>query len=306
MGTPRNDPFSSVMGHEVARKELRHLLSEGGDGRFLLLQGPRGVGKGTIARLFARALLCDRRKDEEICGACPACMGKNHPDLLITEPPGEGERVGIEVIREIQALLPFPPFRGKYRVWILDPVESLTLQAQEALLRTLEEPPPSLWILGISHAPERLPLTLRSRSLKVPFLPLDPATLKILSSDAPQELLELGSLYHLQSFKGNYLSVRRQWDHLLSMEPYDPFEAGKFPRKAEILPGGFGGFLKILLQIHRIAEPNRPPYHEELARWVEEIHLLHSALMDLEANVNPAFVSESLIRELRRLRKRKR
>lgn len=299
------EPFSSVLGHPVARVELCHLLEQARAGRFILFQGPQGVGKGTFARIFGRALLCDQREGARVCGGCPSCLGKNLPDLLITEPSEEGERVGIEAIREIQAVVPFPPFRGKFRVWVIDPLEALTLQAQEALLRTLEEPPLSLWILGITHAGERLPLTLRSRAIKILFHALSPEILRTLLPDTPNELLPLGSVSSLTRITRAYPAIHKLWEKLLTEEPYNPQEAGQFPKKAEKFPGGFAGFVKTLLELRNLADREESLYHEKLYRWVEENTLLHSALMDLEANVNPSFVSESVIRELRRLRKKR-
>lgn len=303
MGMP-----GTIVGQELALRELETLSGSQEGGRFLLFTGPRGVGKGSAARWFARLLLCDDPPAPgRGCGTCPACTGKEHPDLLCTTPPREGEKVGIEAIREILAILSYPPFRARFRVWILDPMEELTLQAQEALLRTLEEPPSPLWVLGVTHAGERLPLTLRSRAVRIPFRRLSPEALLAIHPHLPQELLALGSVDRLEELKGSFPPLYRHWQELLRREPYDPQASSQFARKCEGFPGGFKGFLETLLLLHsNVARSGEAHYHEgSLLAWVEEGELLLKAIQDLELHVNPGFVAESLIRGVRRIEKQK-
>ena len=163
----------------------------------LLLHGPAGVGKLALAERFAQLLLCEKRgQGAAPCGTCEGCrwfLAGNHPDARIVEPaivalalarPGsvaeEGEeepssekkKPSIEIrINEVRALAGFvnvKSHRGSLRVAIIHPAEDMTVQATNALLKSLEEPPPGAVFLLVSHRPARLLPTIRSRCVPVP------------------------------------------------------------------------------------------------------------------------------------------
>jgi len=146
----------------------------------LLLEGPRGIGKRTLAREFARALLCENlRADGLPCGACASChyaaVGQ-HPDLQMVEPftiDDDGEvkaqdAIPVDRIRSLIDWVQLTSHRGRAKVAVIVPAEAMNLAAASAFLKTLEEPPPSTYLMLVSHQPGRVPATLRSRCRRMP------------------------------------------------------------------------------------------------------------------------------------------
>lgn len=145
----------------------------------LLLAGQRGIGKRALAMHFARALLCESpRADGAACGACASCgyaVAGQHPDLRVlelVEVDEEGEakaltEIKIDVVRDLTRWALLTSHRGMGKVGIVDPAEGLNLAAANALLKTLEEPPPSTFFILVSHQPGQVAPTLRSRCLRL-------------------------------------------------------------------------------------------------------------------------------------------
>jgi DNA polymerase-3 subunit delta' len=163
--------LSDVIGHRRQLSLLRKILAGGGAGTAYLFAGPRGVGKMTAALEFARALLCSRG-GEDACGRCESCRltgGGAHPDLLTVTPEEKKKYIRIEQVRDAQGFLSLKAAAGKRKVVIFDPAERLTLSAVNAMLKTLEEPPPGGQIILVSSNVGALPPTVISRCRKVNF-----------------------------------------------------------------------------------------------------------------------------------------
>ncbi|HEX6971266.1 MAG TPA: DNA polymerase III subunit delta' [Limnochordia bacterium] len=159
-GTVRGQP------HVIAF--LRRALAEERVCHAYLFAGPPGVGKRTTCRLFARALLCTA--PEPPCGSCPSCRltsSGNHPDLHWIE-PGSGS-IRIEQVRELRRTTALRPFAARRKVFVLVGAEAMTEQAQNALLKTLEEPSGETVVILVSDAPDRLRETILSRVQLVRF-----------------------------------------------------------------------------------------------------------------------------------------
>jgi DNA polymerase-3 subunit delta' len=154
-------------------------------GRFphaLLFVGPEGVGKHLAARTLAQALLCERHAEAELepCGACPSCQqvaAGGHPDVLEVARPEEKHELPIATIRTLCLDLGLKPMRGSRRVAIVDDADSLSEEAANAFLKTLEEPPPGAVLVLIGTSPELQLDTILSRCRVVRFEPLDAGTL---------------------------------------------------------------------------------------------------------------------------------
>jgi DNA polymerase-3 subunit delta' len=141
----------------------------------LLISGPRGIGKRALALNFARSLLCESPSAEGLaCGTCASCRyvaAGQHPDLQLVEPftideDGEVKLLDAIPVDRIRALIDWAlvtSHRGRAKVAIIVPAETLNGAAANALLKTLEEPPPDTFLLLVSHQPGRVPATLRSR-----------------------------------------------------------------------------------------------------------------------------------------------
>lgn len=148
------------------KEAVETLLKAIGSGRVAhsyLFSGP-ARDKGEVAEAFARALLCDLPRDGDSCGECRSCrqvLHGNHPDLHRIEPSGTAIR--IEQIRRMQRLVQYRSYQGGRKVFILEPAESMTAEAANSLLKTLEEPPPGTVFVLVSDRPGACLPTVLSR-----------------------------------------------------------------------------------------------------------------------------------------------
>lgn len=169
------------LAHDETYRRLDQMRLAGRLPHGMIFLGPEGVGKRLVARHLAKALLCEQ-ESEVPCGACRSCRqaaAGQHPDLWSLEP--EGGRIKIDAIRELKKSLNLPPLVSKLRVVLIAEAHALNAAAANALLKTLEEPPPATYFLLASHAAGWVPRTILSRCQKVRFSPLpDPALAEIL------------------------------------------------------------------------------------------------------------------------------
>ena len=166
--------LSEIIGHEKQLETLRSALTRGRLHHAYLFVGPEGVGKRMVALSLARAIHCSDQPGD-FCGQCANCariQAGNHPDVRIIGPLQDKKEISIQQIREIEKELNFRSFSGGRKIAIIDPATLMNLAAQNALLKTLEEPPQdSVLILIASNSGGLLP-TLRSRCLRLSFSPL--------------------------------------------------------------------------------------------------------------------------------------
>ncbi|UPY37562.1 DNA polymerase III subunit gamma/tau [Sediminicoccus sp. KRV36] len=160
--------LDDLIGQESLIRTLRNAFARGRVHHAFLLTGVRGVGKTTTARIIARALNCvgvDGKggPTADPCGICPECVGilaDRHPDVV--EMDAASNR-GIDDVRELREALRFRPAQGRQKVFILDEVHMLTEQAFNALLKSLEEPPPNITFILATTELRKVPITIRSR-----------------------------------------------------------------------------------------------------------------------------------------------
>jgi len=167
-------PEWNVVGHEWAVDSLRRAVECGDVFHAYLFSGQPGVGKTALARSLAAALLC-QSEGERPCNACRSCRlvaQSGHPDLHVVESEHVGASLKIAQVRELQRQLALTPFEGQYRVAVLRRFGEATTAAANALLKTLEEPPPYVVLVVLAKDADQLLPTIFSRCRHIPLRPL--------------------------------------------------------------------------------------------------------------------------------------
>ena len=166
--TYRPAKFCEVVGQDYIIKTLVNAIKNNKIAHAYLFAGPRGTGKTTIAKLFAKAINCENFNDEacDKCDNCLAYLDGNHPDIIELDAASNN---GVDDIREIIEQVPYAPLMGKYKVYIIDEVHMLTTQAFNALLKTLEEPPAHVIFILATTDPQKVIPTVLSRCQRYNF-----------------------------------------------------------------------------------------------------------------------------------------
>ena len=170
--TWRPQRFADLLGQEAVVQTLTNALRAGTFGQAYLFSGLRGVGKTTAARLLAKAVNCSEGPTAEPCGECDSCREVTDGSSIDVIEMDAATNTGVDDVRELQELIRYHPTRDRFRVIIVDEVHMLSKSAFNALLKTIEEPPP--YILWIFATTERLkvPATILSRCQQLEFRPV--------------------------------------------------------------------------------------------------------------------------------------
>ncbi len=159
----RPQTFAEVVGQDMVKSILSRASSEDRVAPAYLLSGTRGVGKTTIARIFAKALNCANAPAAEPCNQCDACRRITQGNYVdVVEIDGASNR-GIDDIRRLRDAVGYAPLEGRYKVFIIDEAHMLTKEAFNALLKTLEEPPPRVTFILATTEQHKFPVTILSR-----------------------------------------------------------------------------------------------------------------------------------------------
>ncbi len=193
--------FGDVRGHERIISALRAAMERGRLPHALLFAGPPGIGKRMTAVRAAAALLCREAGEGDYCGSCRVCrrvLAGTHPDVTVLRREegkrfivigGDDDAPGGNVIHSVRLLRELAwrrPFEGDRKVFVVDEAERMTPEAQDAFLKTLEEPPPGTWFFVVCSRPEALKETIRSRCTLFRFYPLPPEEVEeIAKREAP-------------------------------------------------------------------------------------------------------------------------
>ena len=164
----RPEFFRDVVGQEVIVRTLKAQIASGHIAHAYLFTGPRGTGKTSLAKIFARAINCPQPEDGDACGKCELCAALRGEAMDIIEMDAASNN-GVDEIRALRENIVFPPAVGRYKVYIIDEVHMLSQGAFNALLKTLEEPPePAVFILATTEV-HKLPATILSRCQRFNF-----------------------------------------------------------------------------------------------------------------------------------------
>lgn len=171
---PKN--FDEVIGQDYVIKTLKNQIKTNRLTHAYLFCGPRGTGKTSTAKIFAKAVNCTHSTDGNPCGLCAECVALSEPNTDIIEIDAASNN-RVEEIRDLREKVNFPPLIGKYKVYIIDEVHMLTESAFNALLKTLEEPPKHVIFILATTEIHKLPATILSRCTRFDFKLLDVNTL---------------------------------------------------------------------------------------------------------------------------------
>ena len=161
--------FGDVKGQDHIVTTLQNQIRSERIGHAYLFCGTRGTGKTSVAKIFAKAVNCEHPEDGSPCGECPSCQQIQAGTSLNVVEIDAASNNGVENIREIRDQVQYPPTEGKYRVYIIDEVHMLSTGAFNALLKTLEEPPPYVIFILATTEVHKIPITVLSRCQRYDF-----------------------------------------------------------------------------------------------------------------------------------------
>jgi DNA polymerase-3 subunit gamma/tau len=183
---PRN--FAELVGQEFVASTLTSSLKQGRIAHAYLFAGPRGVGKTSVARILARALNCEKGPTDTPCGTCASCQEIARGSSLDVIEIDGASNTSVNDVREIRDEVLFAPNTGRYKVYIIDEVHMLSNSAFNALLKTIEEPPPYIVFIFATTEVHKVPATIRSRCQQYNFRLISAGDIKEKLREAAQEL----------------------------------------------------------------------------------------------------------------------
>lgn len=257
--------FQGLLGNEELKENLLSSLRRGHIAHFYLLCGPQGSGKHTLATLLAAAAQCtEPQKPCLHCAACRKILSGTHPDFITIDDP-EKKTVSVDLIRDARKDMYIRPNEGARKIYLIPRAQDMRLEAQNALLKVLEEPPAYGMFLLLTDNPEKLLPTVRSRCTELRLRPLPEALLKQrLASEFPEAEPEALAAAVFRS--GGYLGQARLLLRESRSELADSF-LDCFARGDEL------GLMKLWASLEKT---RREEFGAEMNRWMA---LAHEALL---------------------------
>lgn len=261
--------FETILGQGQAKNILTRALEHGTVAHAYLFYGAESIGKKRTAVEFAKALNCAEPGPDGSCGHCSSCLKidqNRHPDFFLVEPTRKPKsrdvNINIDEVRELQKMLGYMPYEGRYKVAVIDGVEKMLLQACNAFLKTLEEPPAStVLILVTAHLHQLLP-TIISRCQGVKFNPLP--------ADAVRAILERHPEAEGMSAGEIGLRVQRSRGQVARALAEDAEEIGRYREDLLELIGQIG-FHRMDLLFHWSREMGKNRELPEIQKILEEL-----------------------------------
>ncbi len=314
--------FKQVVGQEEAIRILAGSIKSSRLPHALLFTGPDGVGKGLVAKELAKLLNCQKGASDpcDRCQPCKKIEGFNHPDVGLIEPTGSS--IGIGQIRWLRSQINLMPYEGRYKVYIIKHADLMTEEAQNALLKTLEEPPGRSLLILVSSNPTSLLPTIRSRCQVLKFRSLDSERIKeVLTSrydikpDKAHFLAHLadGGLGKVISLQDEDVLARKNEvidhvDYVIRTKgsiDWTGESKEEIAHRLEILIDWFRDLLaskegsnETLINIDRKEELSRAKDRYSAQRLIDIIEQLNQTRDFIMQNVNPKIALDVMVRKL--------
>ncbi|MCE1206952.1 MAG: DNA polymerase III subunit gamma/tau [Spirochaetia bacterium] len=180
--------FEQLAGQEFVAATLEKSIETGRIAHAYLFSGPRGCGKTSTARILAKALNCESGPTPHPCGTCDSCRSITAGSSLDVIEIDGASNTSVDNIRQIKDEVLFPPNSSRYKIYIIDEVHMLSTSAFNALLKTIEEPPPYVVFMFATTEPQKVPATIKSRCQQFTFRLVSPETVKNLLAAAAGDL----------------------------------------------------------------------------------------------------------------------
>jgi DNA polymerase-3 subunit delta' len=315
--------FETLLGNEQLKKNLQNSISGGHISHFYLISGPEGSGKHTLARLIAAAAVCEG--DHRPCCSCNPCrkiLSGIHPDFITVDDP-EKKTVSVDLIRQAKADIYVRPNEGKRKIYLLPRAQDMRIEAQNALLKVLEEPPSYGLFLLLTDNPEKLLPTIRSRCVELKLTALPENVLRsALTGEFPKadEAAITGAIHRSGGFFGqakailsgdlelapqteSFAAAFASGSALGLTQVLTPMEKLKRDALLEILEQWHGILVQALS--HRAGVPAANPLAEKIsvARLPKDIlaaaNAIRTCIDYVQGNISPAAICGYLTWELR-------
>jgi DNA polymerase III subunit gamma/tau len=173
----RPSTFADMVGQETITQTLRGAIQENRVGHAYLFCGPRGTGKTTTARIFAKALNCEKGPTPDPCGVCERCKAADDQSEIDILEIDAASNTGVDDVRVLRDQVAYAPMRARFKIYIVDEVHMLSKAAFNAFLKTLEEPPPHVKFLFATTDPQKVPETILSRCQILKLSPIPEKTI---------------------------------------------------------------------------------------------------------------------------------